>query len=92
MTVTVEIPDSVAADVLSESIDPARKLLEDAVAQSYREKKLTTEQVRRALGFPSRFQVDPFLLKYEIYDYTVEMLEKDLKTLERLEASEQPQR
>jgi len=85
MTVTVEIPDIVAGDIVPEGIDAARKILEDAVAQAYREGKLTTYQVQMALGLPTRMHVDPFLLKYEIYDYTVEMLEKDLKTLESLE-------
>ncbi len=85
MTVTVEIPDSVAASIWPQGTDAARRILEDAVAQAYREGKLTTYQVQTALGLPTRMHVDPFLLKYEIYDYTVEMLERDLKTLESLE-------
>jgi hypothetical protein len=32
----------------------------------------------------TRFEVEPFLLKHEIYDYTPEMLEKDLEKLENL--------
>jgi hypothetical protein len=85
MTVTLEIPDSVAANVFPEGTDPARKILEDAVAQAYRDGVIGTKGVREALGLASRFEVDPFLLKYKIYDYTVEMLEKDLKALEALE-------
>jgi hypothetical protein len=85
MTVTVDIPDAVAASVFPQGTDPARKILEDAVAQAYRERRLTTHQVQMALGLPTRMHVDPFLSKYEIYDYTPEMLEKDLKMLESLE-------
>jgi Uncharacterised protein family (UPF0175) len=84
MTVTVEIPDAVAAAVLPEGVDPARALLEDAVAQAYREGKLTTYEVQIALGLPTRMHVDPFLAKYEIYDYTIEDYCKDLKTLEKI--------
>lgn len=84
MQVMVEIPDEFAGVLAPAGEDAARKLLEDHTAQAYREGKLTTEEVRRALGFATRFEVDPFLLKYEIYDYTVDMLKKDLETLERL--------
>jgi hypothetical protein len=84
MLVTVEIPDEFASALAPEGADVARKLLEDHVAQAYREGRLTTYEVQLALGFATRFEVDPFLLKYEIYDYTVDMLKKDLETLERL--------
>ena len=84
MQVTVEIPDEFAAVLAPAGEDAARKLLEDHTAQAYREGKLTMEQVRRALGFATRMEVDPFLGRYEIYDYTVEDLDKDLGVLERM--------
>jgi len=67
MTVTVEIPDSVAASVVPEGVDPARKLLEDAVAQAYREGKIGTGELREALGL-SWHEKEAFLLRYEIYN------------------------
>jgi hypothetical protein len=67
MTVTVEIPDSVAARVVPEGVDPARKLLEDAVAQAYREGKIGTAALREALGL-SWHEKEAFLLRYEIYN------------------------
>lgn len=88
MTVTVEIPDAVAASLVPEGVDPARKLLEDAVAQAYREGKLTTYEVQMALGLPTRMHVDPFLGKYEIYDYTIDDFREDMKNLKRLHALE----
>jgi hypothetical protein len=42
------------------------------------------EQVRQLLGFATRIEVDPFLQRYEIYDYTVEDLEKDMAVMDRL--------
>lgn len=64
--------------------DAARRLLEDLTAQAYRDGKLTTHQVQCILELPTRMDVDPFLLKYKIYDYTIEMLASDLKHLESL--------
>jgi hypothetical protein len=84
MQVIVEIPDGIAERLVPDGVDLARAMLEDRTAQAYREGRLTTEEVRRALGFETRFEVEPFLLKHKIYDYTADMLQRDLETLERL--------
>lgn len=81
MQVTVEIPDEFAAQLVPAGTDPARLLFENSVAEAYRSRRLTMEQVRRILGFATRMEVDPFLLKHEIYDYTVEDLESDIRTM-----------
>jgi hypothetical protein len=88
MTVTVEIPDAVASSIVPEGADAARKLLEDTVAQAYRDGKLTTYEVQMALGLPTRMHVDPFLGKYQIYDYTIDDFREDMKNLRRLHAAE----
>jgi hypothetical protein len=51
MQVIVDIPDEIAGRLVPEGVDLARTMLEDRTAQAYREGRLTTEQVRRALGF-----------------------------------------
>jgi len=84
MRVTVEIPDQFVSNLLPAGKDAARRLLEDTVAASYRERRLTMEQVRQLLGFATRMEVDPFLQRYEIYDYTVDDLEKDMAALDEL--------
>ena len=84
MRVTVEIPDQFVPNLVPEGKDAARRLLEDTVAASYRERRLTMEQVRQLLGFATRMEVDPFLLRYEIYDYTVDDLEQDMAVMDRL--------
>jgi len=84
MQVTVEIPDEFAAQLVPAGSDPARVVLENSVAEAYRSRRLTMEQVRQILGFATRMEVDPFLQKYEIYDYTVEDLKQDFATLDRL--------
>jgi hypothetical protein len=84
MRITVEIPDDMARQVVSPGADPARVLLEDFAVESYRAGKLTMEQVRQLLGFGTPMQVDAFLQRHQVYDYTVQELEKDLATLDRL--------
>lgn len=84
MQVTVEIPDQFLPFLVAEGTDVPRKVLEDTVAQAYRERRLSMEQVRQILGFGTRMEVDPFLQRYEIYDYTVEDLKEDMAALDAL--------
>ena len=42
------------------------------------------EQVRQLLGFATRMEVDPFLKRYQIYDYTVDDLREDMAGLDNL--------
>lgn len=90
MRITVEIPDELAEQMAAAGGDPARVLLENFAAESYRAGKMTMEQVRQLLGFGTRIQVDAFLQQHEVYDYTTRELEKDLETLQRLEKSGSP--
>jgi hypothetical protein len=84
MQVTVDIPDQFVRNIVPEGTDAARRLLEDSVAASYRERRLTLEQVRQLLGFATRMEVDPFLQRYEIYDYSVDDLREDMAGLDDL--------
>jgi hypothetical protein len=91
MQVTVDIPDRFLQHLVPEGRDASRSLLEESVAGAYRDGRLTMEQVRQILGFGTRMQVDAFLQQHEIYDYTVEDLNKDMATLDRLvEAGRSP--
>lgn len=85
MQVTVEIPDQFVRQLVPEGIAASRVLLEETVAAAYRDRRLkTVEQVRQLLGFGTRMQATTFLLKHEIYDYTIEDFDADMTTLERL--------
>ena len=92
MQVTVEIPDQFVPYIVPQGTDAARRLLEDSVAASYCERRLTMEQVRQLLGFATRMEVDPFLQRYEIYDYTVDDLREDMAGLEDLLGSRVPRK
>ena len=87
MQVTVEIPDQFVEQLVPAGRDAARLLLEESVAGAYRNGRLTMEQVRQLLGFGTRMQVDAFLQQHEVYDYTVEDLDKDMATLNRVLAA-----
>ena len=91
MQVTVDIPDQFLNELVPEGRNASRLLLEEAVAGAYRERRLTMEQVRQLLGYGTRMQVDAFLLQHEIYDYTIEDLDSDMATLERLFPANQEQ-
>jgi Uncharacterised protein family (UPF0175) len=84
MQVTVDIPDQFVSRLVPEGCDAARLLLEESVAGAYRHGRVTMEQVRQLLGFGTRMQVDAFLQQHEVYDYSVEDLDKDMVTLDRL--------
>ena len=84
MQVTVEIPDQFLENLVPPGQDAARLLLEESVAGAYRDRRLTLEQVRLLLGFGTRMKADEFLRAHEVYDYSVEDLEKDMATLDRL--------
>lgn len=83
MTVMVEIPDAVAAQIVPQGADAARKILEDAMAQAYREEKIGVKALREALGM-EWFEVDRFLSKYQITDYTADDFRQDVRTLDEL--------
>jgi Uncharacterised protein family (UPF0175) len=87
MRVSVEIPDQFVQHIVPAGRDAGRTLLEQAVAGAYRDGRLTMEQVRQLLGFGTRMQVDSFLQLHSIYDYTVDDLNKDMATLDRLLAT-----
>ena len=87
MQVTVEIPDQFVEQLVPAGRDAARLLLEESVAGAYRNGRLTMEQVRQLLGFGTRMQVDSFLQQHEVYDYTIEDLDKDMATLNRVLAA-----
>jgi hypothetical protein len=87
MQVIVEIPDQFVPHLVPVGRDAGRTLLEDSVAGAYRVGRLTMEQVRQLLGFGTRLQVDEFLQEHGIFDYTVEDVDRDLATLDRLLAA-----
>ena len=76
--VTLEIPEELSAALSSPGRDLSRAVLETLALEAYRERKLSTAQLRRLLGFETRYELDGFLKEHEVWlDYSIEDLERD---------------
>jgi len=85
MEVLLQVPDDFARKLQARSEDLPRTVLESLVADSYRAGILTSAEVRRILGFETRWETDGFLKEKGAYlHYTEEDLEKDIETFRRL--------
>jgi len=85
MEVTLDLPDELSAALAGSGQDLPRAALEAMALEAYRERKLTTAQLRRLLGFKSRYELDGFLKQHEVWlDYTWGDLEQDRETHRRL--------
>ena len=82
MPVIVSLPDEILADA---SEDIGRKVLEQLALEGFKSGQLTAAQVRRILGFESRFQVYDFLAAHAVpwVDYDEEELEREVETLRK---------
>ncbi|MGD0777114.1 MAG: UPF0175 family protein [Candidatus Solibacter sp.] len=85
MTITLSLPADIVQLLTENGEDISRTALESLASQEYRLGRLSEEQVRRMLGFESRFDVHAFLKAHDTHlNYTDADLEQDLATaLER---------
>ncbi|MDJ1179719.1 UPF0175 family protein [Roseofilum sp. BLCC_M91] len=81
--ITLDIPDE-----LVDHFNPnhlAREILEALVVQAYQTEKITSGEVRRILGLPSRWDVDAFLKQHKAdLHYDEADLQQDRETLRQL--------
>lgn len=84
MDVTVHIPDDLA-DRLGGGDDLSRRALEALALEEYKNGRLSKADLRRLLGFPTRYQLDGFLKAHDVWmDYTLEDLQRESEDLRRL--------
>jgi hypothetical protein len=86
MTLSIDIPAELEAE-LKQSLGPDlnRAALESLVAEGYRTRKLGIGQVRRLLGFASRFDAEEWLAARGLHwNYGLDDLEADRVALETL--------
>jgi hypothetical protein len=83
-TIRLELPDEIARQLESKWQDLPRAALESLVVEAYRCELVSAEQLRRLLGFATRFEVEEFLKQHGVYDYTIEDLEHDREALRDL--------
>jgi len=75
---TLELPDELSAFLAASGHDLRRAALETIAAEAYRERKVSTSQLRRLLGYKTRMQVHAFLKQHGVYlHYDVADLEHD---------------
>ena len=85
MNITIELPEDIARQLSTEWRDIGRAALEGLALEAYRARKLNSEQVRRLLGFETRFELDGFLKQHGVWlDYSVEDLARDREAQLRL--------
>jgi len=78
MTITLEIPDELAAALTSSGQDLGRAALEALALDGYRSDRLTEADIRQLLGFETRMEVHGFLKEHGAFlPYTLQDLEHD---------------
>src|SRR5437016_6445140 len=78
-------PNELSAALAASGQDLSRAAFEAIALEAYRERKLSTAQLRRLLGFESRYELDGFLKQHEVWlEYSWQDLEQDRETHRRL--------
>ena len=86
MNLTVEIPDDLAGR-LSDSgeADLSRQVLESFGLEQYRIERISRAELRRLLGFETRYELDGFLKAHQVWaKNTIEDLRRDMEDLKSL--------
>lgn len=79
MRVTLDLPDDISAALEERWRNIPRQALEALAVEGYRTGALSENQVRRLLGFESRFDVHALLKEHRVpLRYTEEDVERDL--------------
>ena len=85
MDVTVRIPDDLAGRMGASGGDISRRALEALALGEFKSGRITKAELRRLLGFTTRYELDGFLKAHEVYeDYTMEDFERDRDALGQL--------
>lgn len=85
MNVTVEIPADLARSLQAAGDDPSRRILETLALEEYKSGRLALPELRHVLGFETRYELDGFLKKHELWiEYEEEDLNRERAVLDRL--------
>ncbi len=85
MNLMLHIPDDVATRLGATGPDLERRALEAFVVESYRAGRMTTDDLRKTLGFEVLNDVDGFLKAHGIYEpYTDSDLGRERRILDEL--------
>lgn len=85
MEVTVQIPDDLANRMTAGGGDLSRRALEALAVEEFKSGHLTKPELRRLLGFETRYELDGFLKAHQVYEeYTLEDFEQERDALKDL--------
>ena len=85
MYVTVPIPDDLADRLSADGDDLSRRALEGFGLEEYKAGRITKVELRRLLGFETRYELDGFLKAHDVWmNYTIEDLRREVATLQQL--------
>jgi hypothetical protein len=82
--ISIHVPDDIARRVQAQWEDVPRHVVESFALEGFRARVLTTEDVRRLLGFETKIEVHAFLKAHEVPFYTLADLEHDRETSRKL--------
>jgi hypothetical protein len=85
MELTLDLPEELSAVLAVPGQDISRSVFEAMALEAYRERKITTAQLRRLLGSESGYDLDGFFKQHEVWlEYGWEDLQRDRETHRRL--------
>jgi len=85
MNVTVDIPDELASQISAAGVDLSRRVVETIALEEYKAERISKAQLRRVLGFETRYALDAFLKARQIGpNVTIEDLRRDVQDLQSL--------
>ena len=85
MDLTVSIPDDIATRLCQAEGDLSRRALEALALEEYKGGHISKPELRRMLGYATRYQLDGFLKEHGIYEgFTLEEIEQQVEGLKQL--------
>lgn len=85
MQLTVQIPDDIAQRLIEAGGDLSRRALEGMALEEFKTGNLNKPDLRRLLGFGTRWQLDGLLKAHGVFeDYTLDDFERECQALKSL--------
>ena len=85
MDLNIPIPDDIAIRLRQVTGDLSRRALEVLALEEYKSGHITKPELRRMLGFETRYELDGFLKEHGVYEgFTFEEVEQQVEELKRL--------
>ena len=85
MEVTLQIPDDIATRITETRGDLSRRALEGFALEEFKSGHITKPELRRLLGFGTRWKLDGFLKAHGVYEnYTLDDFEQERAALKSL--------